>query len=48
MFNHARMLIEGGDIGAARGWIDRATEAGNPRFRAQVDEWIAVRPELGL
>lgn len=46
MFNHARMLIEAGQITEARDWIDRAIAAGNPRFQAQVKEWIAARPEL--
>lgn len=39
-FNHARMLIEAGDIAAALPWLERSAATGNPRFRAQVAAWL--------
>ncbi|NIJ08775.1 hypothetical protein FHS31_002399 [Sphingomonas vulcanisoli] len=46
MFNHARMLIDAGRLEDAKPWIDRAIEAGNPRFRAQVQQWLQAQPTL--
>ncbi|WP_174273516.1 tetratricopeptide repeat protein, partial [Sphingomonas bacterium] len=48
MFNHARMLIEAQRLDEAIGWIRRAREAGNERFRAQVYDWLRQRPEREL
>ncbi|CAM3221272.1 Beta-lactamase HcpA [Sphingomonas antarctica] len=47
-FNHARMLIDAGKADAAVHWIDRALTLGNDRFRAQVHDWLAARPELRI
>jgi uncharacterized protein len=47
-FNHARMLIDAGKVEASRHWIDRAITLGNDRFRGQVRDWLAARPELKI
>lgn len=47
-FNHARMLVEAGDIDAALDWLDRAKVGGNPRFRAQVADWLGKSDEPRL
>jgi TPR repeat protein len=43
-FNHARMLIDAGDLATARTWLERSTAGGNPRFRAQVAAWLRAYP----
>ena len=47
-FNHARMLIDAGKADAAVHWIKRAMTLGNDRFRAQVRNWLAARPQLKI
>ena len=47
-FNHARILIDAGKVDASRHWIDRAMTLGNDRFRSQVRDWLAARPELKI
>ena len=47
-FNHARMLIDAGKADAAVHWIDRAMTLGNDRFRGQMRDWLAARPELKI
>ncbi len=47
-FNHARMLIDAGKADAAGHWIGRAMTLGHERFRGQVREWLATRPELKI
>lgn len=45
-FNHARMLLKGGDRTSALEWITRAAELGHDRFRAQMRNWLS-RTSLG-
>lgn len=47
-FNHARVLIAGGKIGAARLWIERALAGGTPRFVEHVRRWMACSPVCDL
>jgi uncharacterized protein len=47
-FNHARMLLDGGDGAAARPWLASALAHGTPRFAAQLRQWLAARPETDL
>lgn len=42
-FNHARMLIDAGDMAGGSEWIAKALEWGNDRFRAQVKDWCTTR-----
>jgi TPR repeat protein len=44
-FNHARMLFAADRLGEAAGWLQRAWDGGNPRFRAQVADYLAGQPE---
>lgn len=39
-FNHARMLLDAGQVEAALPWLERAATLGNPRFVGQMRDWI--------
>ena len=41
-FNHARLLGADGRMDEALAWLERAGALGNPRFVAQVEEWLAA------
>lgn len=43
MFNHARMLFAVGRDAEADRWIEKSLSLGNPRFCAQVDNWLSVQ-----
>jgi TPR repeat protein len=47
-FNHARMLIDAGDIAAAILWLRRLPETATPAFLGKVREWLrgTARPDL--
>ena len=47
-FNHARMLAESGDLGAARHWLARCAETATPAFLAKARQWLRTSrwPEL--
>ncbi|WP_395332430.1 tetratricopeptide repeat protein [Novosphingobium sp. BL-8H] len=47
-FNHARMLIEAGEINAAIGWLHKLPETATPAFLEKVRQWLAARPEAAL
>ena len=40
-FNHARLLGAAGRVDEALPWLERAGALGNPRFVAQVADWLA-------
>ncbi len=42
-FNHARMLIDAGRTGEARGWIARCFETATPAFRVKAGCWLRAR-----
>ena len=44
-FNHGRMLAMAGEIGEALRWMQLAWENGNPRFRAQMIDYLAGQGE---
>jgi TPR repeat protein len=46
-FNHARMLLDKGEVEAAMPWLARAATLGNTRFVGQMRDWID-RLEAGL
>jgi TPR repeat protein len=39
-FNHARMLIAGGDIEGAAEWLGRSAKGATPRFAGQAASWL--------
>lgn len=39
-FNHARMLLDAGQVEAALPWLARAAKLGNARFVRQMRDWI--------
>ena len=43
MFNHARMLLTAGDVGAASEWIARCGRAANPAFRTKAAAWLRAQ-----
>jgi TPR repeat protein len=47
-FNHARMLVEAGDVEAARHWLTRCGETATPAFRDKARHWLRTSrwPEL--
>ena len=47
-FNHARMLLDAGQVDEARGWLRMAAETGTPAFVEKVRAWLAASrwPEL--
>ena len=45
-FNHARMLVDRGDIAGARHWLAAMAETATPAFMAKARAWISARPEL--
>jgi uncharacterized protein len=45
MFNHARMLIDAGDMAGARSWIERLWPLATEPFRGKVAGWLRARPE---
>lgn len=48
MFNHARMLIDAGDIDTALDWIARLQPIATDAFRSKVAAWLGARPEIAL
>ncbi|WBO22551.1 tetratricopeptide repeat protein [Sphingomonas abietis] len=47
-FNHARLLIEGGEVDDALGWLRRVPESATPRFMAQMCAWLARQSDPRL
>ena len=47
MFNHARMLMRGGDRKAAFDWLRRCGAAANPPFLAKAIAWLRDHPDFG-
>jgi TPR repeat protein len=47
-FNHARMLIEAGQIAEALPWLASARAGGHARFAEQMTAWLAARGEESL
>ncbi|RVU03647.1 sel1 repeat family protein [Novosphingobium umbonatum] len=47
-FNHARLLVDSGRIDDAIPWLRKAYALGHERFRAQLGQWLAARPESVL
>lgn len=47
-FNHARMLIEAGQLDEALTWLETAYAGGHARFRDQMADWLAARGEEPL
>lgn len=45
MFNHARILIDRGEIDEAIGWLRRLPETATPAFLGKVRLWLDQRPE---
>ncbi|WP_257214955.1 tetratricopeptide repeat protein [Sphingomonas sp. R-74633] len=47
-FNHARMLLEAGQVEAARGWLARCRETATPAFVQKARDWLKASswPEL--
>lgn len=47
-FNHARMLLDGGEVDEARLWLRKAAETGTPAFVEKARAWLAASrwPEL--
>ena len=47
-FNHARMLLDAGQVDEARGWLREAAETGTPAFVEKAKAWLAAShwPEL--
>jgi len=47
-FNHARMLLDAGQVEEARGWLRQAAETGTPAFVEKARVWLAASrwPEL--
>jgi len=41
-FNHARMLIDAGDMAGAQIWLARMSEAATPAFLAKTKLWMAA------
>ncbi|MFD1103831.1 tetratricopeptide repeat protein [Sphingobium olei] len=39
-FNHARMLVDAGDIDCAREWLKRMTQTATPAFREKARLWM--------
>ena len=44
-FNHARMLIDGGDIAGARLWLAKMSETATPAFLAKTKIWMAAQSD---
>jgi TPR repeat protein len=44
-FNHARMLLAADRAAEALDWMERAWQGGNPRFRAQMSDYLKSQPE---
>ena len=47
-FNHARMLLDAGQVDEARGWLREAAETGTPAFVEKAKAWLLAShwPEL--
>ena len=47
-FNHARMLLDAGQVDEARDWLRKAAETGTPAFVEKAKAWLAASrwPEL--
>jgi TPR repeat protein len=47
-FNHARMLLAGGRVDEARGWLAKSAETATPAFREKATAWLAANghPDL--
>ncbi len=48
MFNHARMLIDAGNLDQALDWLRRLPHCATPTFLAKARKWLEVHPEANV